>query len=232
MSRYQHLSYYPYGEQQSGNASADREKFATYTRDGVSSLDYAQNRYYSPQFGRFTTADPYQGIRIGENPQSWNMYAYVANDPVNYLDPRGLNMRAPGGPCPAEYQSCDPFECDPMFESCPGGGTPGYEPSPAPTEEPDPPYSAFAATQRARADLGKKDCFELLGFSSADAAQKWFDRLKFNYLHLGNIVVNNGVPADKPAAANTKGFGTININLTAVQDRAHLSHLVLNSKGS
>ncbi|WP_394766593.1 RHS repeat-associated core domain-containing protein [uncultured Paludibaculum sp.] len=89
------LSYYPYGEQRTGNANADREKFATYSRDAVSGLDYAQNRYYSPQFGRFTTADPYRASGGPADPQSWNRYAYVENDPVNFGDPQGLQRRAP-----------------------------------------------------------------------------------------------------------------------------------------
>jgi len=54
------LSYYPYGEQRTGQTAVnDREKFATYTRDENTRLDYAQVRYYSSTWGRFTTADPY-----------------------------------------------------------------------------------------------------------------------------------------------------------------------------
>nr|WP_321472218.1 RHS repeat-associated core domain-containing protein [uncultured Paludibaculum sp.] len=84
------LSYYPHGEQRTGNANADREKFATYSRDGVSGLDYAWNRYYSPQFGRFTSADPYRASRGPADPQSWNRYIYVEDDPVNRTDLSGL----------------------------------------------------------------------------------------------------------------------------------------------
>jgi len=46
-----------------------------------------------PQLGRFMTPDPYQASRAGgdlSNPQSWNRYAYVRGDPINYYDPRGL----------------------------------------------------------------------------------------------------------------------------------------------
>jgi hypothetical protein len=48
------------------------------------------NRWYSSQFGRFTTPDPYQASAAPANPQSWNRYAYVENDPVNRHDPLGL----------------------------------------------------------------------------------------------------------------------------------------------
>jgi hypothetical protein len=39
------------------------------------------------------------------NPQGWNRYSYVANDPVNFHDPAGLQAQVPYPPgyCPAEY---------------------------------------------------------------------------------------------------------------------------------
>ncbi|QOY87512.1 RHS repeat-associated core domain-containing protein [Paludibaculum fermentans] len=86
------LSYYPYGEQQPGNANADREKFATYTRDAASGLDYGWNRDYASSWGRFTTADPYRASLRAGNPGSWNRYAYVEDDPVNANDPSGLEV--------------------------------------------------------------------------------------------------------------------------------------------
>jgi RHS repeat-associated protein len=56
------------------------------------SEDYAMNRYYAPQWGRFTIPDPYQASAQLANPQSWNRYSYVENDPVNHNDSTGLNM--------------------------------------------------------------------------------------------------------------------------------------------
>jgi RHS repeat-associated protein len=55
------------------------------------SEDYAMNRYYAPQWGRFTIPDPYQASAQLANPQSWNRYSYVENDPVNRVDPSGLD---------------------------------------------------------------------------------------------------------------------------------------------
>ncbi len=69
----------------------DREKYATYTRDSVTGLDYAMNRYYSSEWGRFTSPDPYGGSASPSSPQSWNRYAYAGNDSVNSSDPSGLN---------------------------------------------------------------------------------------------------------------------------------------------
>jgi RHS repeat-associated protein len=91
--------YYPYGEEYSATGN-DRNKFATYFRDSSTGLDYALNRYYSSSMGRFLTPDPFGGSPSLERPNSWNRYAYVENDPVNYYDPAGLAQ------CPAGATNC------------------------------------------------------------------------------------------------------------------------------
>jgi RHS repeat-associated protein len=83
-----HQAQYPYGVEYSATAN-DREKYATYTRDSVTGLDYAMNRYYTSQWGRFLSPDPMGHANPG-SPQSWNQYAYVDPDPVNGNDPSGL----------------------------------------------------------------------------------------------------------------------------------------------
>src|ERR1700691_5975051 len=81
-------TYYPYGVEYSATAN-DTEKYATYTRDTLTGLDYAMNRYYSSPWGRFMTPDrSWSSARPG-NPQSWNLYAYAVNDPINGNDPSG-----------------------------------------------------------------------------------------------------------------------------------------------
>ncbi|MEK7996384.1 MAG: RHS repeat-associated core domain-containing protein, partial [Planctomycetota bacterium] len=69
----------------------DTEKFATYHRDATN-LDYADQRYYTSAWGRFLTPDP---AEPGDpsNPASWNLYAYVQGDPVNFNDPAGLDVQ-------------------------------------------------------------------------------------------------------------------------------------------
>ncbi|MCW5980890.1 MAG: hypothetical protein KIT09_22605 [Bryobacteraceae bacterium] len=52
------LRYFPYGEERGGTTAQERDKFGTYFRDGVTNLDYAQQRYYSSTAGRFLSADP------------------------------------------------------------------------------------------------------------------------------------------------------------------------------
>jgi hypothetical protein len=44
-------------------------------------------RIYDPLIGRFMSADPY--IQAPDDLQSFNRYAYVSNNPLNYTDPSG-----------------------------------------------------------------------------------------------------------------------------------------------
>jgi RHS repeat-associated protein len=85
-------SYYPYGEEKQPLAPDGMEKFGTYVRDSsLSGQDYARQRYYSPNMGRFNSPD--RGGANPKNPSSWNKYAYVGGDPVNFGDPAGRFAR-------------------------------------------------------------------------------------------------------------------------------------------
>ncbi len=55
--------------------------------DANDDLDYMRARYYAPYLGRFLSIDPIMGNAI--NPQSWNRYAYVRNNPLSLVDPTG-----------------------------------------------------------------------------------------------------------------------------------------------
>jgi RHS repeat-associated protein len=81
-------------------------KFTGKERDAETGLDWFETRYLSGAQGRFTSPDSYnivhemlkgrdaneqQQILIGyiSNPQVWNKYAYVLNNPLKYSDPDG-----------------------------------------------------------------------------------------------------------------------------------------------
>jgi len=70
--------------------------------------DHTLARQYSPNQGRWTAPDP-AGLAAVDpsNPQSWNRYAYVLNNPLSFVDPLGLcGSGQPGDPpCPAPPQS-------------------------------------------------------------------------------------------------------------------------------
>ncbi len=84
------MSFYPYGEDRGTVQPNDSLKFATYTRDSATGLDYADQRYYANNFGRFMSPDPSSDSGGPSDPQSWNRYSYVGNDPVNFFDRFGL----------------------------------------------------------------------------------------------------------------------------------------------
>ena len=66
-------------------------KYTSYERDANNS-DEAMHRRYNRLWSRFDQPDPYNGSNNLSDPQSFNRYNYVQNDPVNYIDPSGLEM--------------------------------------------------------------------------------------------------------------------------------------------
>jgi RHS repeat-associated protein len=73
----------------SSNAAFQPKKFTSYHRDDNGS-DEAMFRRYNRWHSRFDQPDPYDGSYDLTDPQSFNRYAYVGNDPVNFVDPTGL----------------------------------------------------------------------------------------------------------------------------------------------
>jgi len=87
------LDYLPFGELYSYSTPCTRvdttHKFTSKERDSESGLDNFGARYDSSQYGRFMTPDPVGGKPAF--PQTWNAYAYVGNNPLNSIDPTGLD---------------------------------------------------------------------------------------------------------------------------------------------
>jgi RHS repeat-associated protein len=88
----------PFGDQMNcvatGMATADdatEHHFTGKERDAESGLDYFGARYYSSSMGRMMSPDP-AGVRAVKlaNPQTWNWYAYVQNNPLRFTDPTGM----------------------------------------------------------------------------------------------------------------------------------------------
>ncbi|MCW5964065.1 MAG: RHS repeat-associated core domain-containing protein [Bryobacterales bacterium] len=65
------------------------QRFTGKERDSETRLDYFGARYYSAGPGRFTSADAPFADQHTDDPQSWNLYAYVRNNPQKYVDPSG-----------------------------------------------------------------------------------------------------------------------------------------------
>jgi RHS repeat-associated protein len=73
------------------STGGSNRRFTSYDRSSTTGLDYAINRTYDSQQGRFTQVDPI-GMSAAslDNPQTLNLYAYCGNDPINHTDANGL----------------------------------------------------------------------------------------------------------------------------------------------
>jgi len=73
-----------------GSSDGIEQKFTGQIRDSETGLDFFTARYYGSAVGRFTSPDP---MNLGADlldPQSWNAYPYVRNNPLALVDPLGL----------------------------------------------------------------------------------------------------------------------------------------------
>jgi RHS repeat-associated protein len=101
--------YLPFGEELTGQiggrtsqqgyaGDSTRQKFTQKERDLETGLDYFGARYYTNAQGRFTSCDPKTlGVKQLVNPQRWNRYAYVVNNPLALYDPDGQDDQGKGG---------------------------------------------------------------------------------------------------------------------------------------
>ncbi len=93
--------YLPFGEEIPGNVAGRsnqfgpgldnvNQKFTGQERDTETNLDFFQARYYGSALGRFTSPDPGNAGAHLTDPQTWNAYAYVGNNPLANVDPDGM----------------------------------------------------------------------------------------------------------------------------------------------
>jgi RHS repeat-associated protein len=96
--------YLPFGEERPTtlDPTQSTKAFTGHERDVETGLDYMMARYYSSSLARFMAVDPGDDTDP-EDPQSWNKYAYVRNNPLNTTDPKGTQ----GMPFPTSQQQVD-----------------------------------------------------------------------------------------------------------------------------
>ena len=87
-NKVEQLFYKPFGElvEDSGTVSLDH-KYTGQELDAETDLYFYNARYYNPAIGRFISADTI--VPDFDNPQSYNRYSYVLNNPLKYNDPTG-----------------------------------------------------------------------------------------------------------------------------------------------
>jgi RHS repeat-associated protein len=91
---------------------ATEHHFTGKERDSESGNDYFEARYLASSMGRFSSPDP-SGLYFADqtNPQSFNLYAYVRNNPLINTDPTGLDCIYID-PDSGEYQGYNRGDCD------------------------------------------------------------------------------------------------------------------------
>ncbi len=107
-------AYAPYGENYAEAGTTDRS-FTTQNQDTVGDLYDFMFREHHPNQGRWLSPDPIGGDIT--NPQSLNRYAYVLNNPTNFIDSLGLDAFIFCVPSQAVQSG---YPDDPHIETLPG----------------------------------------------------------------------------------------------------------------
>ena len=94
-SRTQRQYYMPYGGIRHTDGLDTDIGYTGQRADTSTGLMFYNARYYDPAIGRFISPDTI--VPDPANPQDYDRYAYVRNNPVNYSDPTGH--------CPSELQN-------------------------------------------------------------------------------------------------------------------------------
>lgn len=114
------FDYLPFGEELGGTqTSGPSLRFTGQEHDTESALDNFHARYSSAPQSRFQSPDPL-GMFVADpaNPQSWNQYSYVRNNPLKFIDPTGLACVYSGS---GDYSDSDNYyDDDSGGQSCEG----------------------------------------------------------------------------------------------------------------
>ncbi len=142
--------YDPFGTAVSTGAEAQNPFQFTGRENDGDGLQYNRARYYSAATARFISQDPSGAAGSGPN-----LYQYVLGDPIDFVDPTGLELGNPGegGPYPGQHlpnwgamlpPGPSPFpptpspQLPPPEPPCPASpGLPGSSGLPSPTIGPD-----------------------------------------------------------------------------------------------
>ncbi len=89
--------FYPFGEEIADFYDYNRKLYTGHERDDETGLDYMLARYYGASLSRFLSTDPaFEIHKSVHNPQRWNRYSYVLNNPLAFIDPTGEVLKVSG----------------------------------------------------------------------------------------------------------------------------------------
>ncbi len=137
----QTYTYDSFGNQTASSGSLTNPfRFTAREWDMETNLQFSRARYYDPSSGRFISEDP---VGLGPFLDSVNLYAYVKNNTLNYIDPLGLYKLKPGVPKPwAPLDSL--LTCIESKSGVPLTVTSTNEPPPMSPHGPDDPHRRAA----------------------------------------------------------------------------------------
>jgi RHS repeat-associated protein len=175
--------------------------------------------------GRWTSPDPYNGSMGVDNPQSFNRYSYVENQPTNFVDPSGLQI-VTGWAYTCFYActfwwDCEPRGCQMVYVTYDDGRGPGPKP---PAE--DPPSSGGGSVEvfptftnpsnPADCDKGKRKKEEAIKNRTAcrqrysdDAKQRIKERAEWAFWNIVTPGADDGIEAGTAYAATSAQAGKL-----------------------
>jgi RHS repeat-associated protein len=220
--------YLPFGEEiPSGyaNRGADwaaddsvKQKFTGQERDSETGNDFFNARYFNGALGRFLSPDPGNAGADLMNPQSWNGYAYVQDNPLNRTDPSGFCDVFVAGITmnPGEDSTVDQFSAN-MIAVFPFSGTQLGSGLAAILSNPGGVAATTAGIRSAIAQTPPGENVNLFGFSggSEEIASSYSElspaernRIgNITYMMPGNIHFLSGLPTGAGTTTFIRGTG-------------------------
>lgn len=203
----------PFGDGYSSSGNDhDAYHFAMLDHDGSSDTDHAQFRQYANTSGRWMSPDPYAGSYDSSDPQSFNRYDYVENNPLALVDPTGQDpciepgsLTEPGGIEGQDYGGYGGYtDC---YDQLGGPDFPGMD-SPA----------ALAALARSLA------LAEALAVIQGTQNNPWNDQFNVPYPGLFNSVMDaldlpSGGCDFGPCTGGAMGFGAGPNNVASTSEQ-------------
>jgi RHS repeat-associated protein len=97
------IEYLPYGEtlyDEAATVDKTEFRFTGHLKDDETGFYYCHARYYDPKMGKFLSVDPILEQYLQGKPnggvyssENMNLYMYVGNNPVKYIDPNGTDKK-------------------------------------------------------------------------------------------------------------------------------------------